>query len=51
MRIPGTRKTWTVKKRVSVLPAMIGPPSSTWTTESPITGARAAIDAAIPRPQ
>jgi hypothetical protein len=40
-----------VNTRESVRPAMIGPPRINGTTDSPMKGVRAAIDAPIPRPQ
>ncbi len=44
-------KTWSVKKRDSVAPAMIGPPSRRWTSGRPMRGVRPAIEAPMPSPQ
>ena len=49
--MPGIRKTWAVKTRESVRPAMIGPPRIRDTTDSPTNGVREAIEAPMPSPQ
>ena len=41
--------TCRAKKRDSVAPAMIGPPSSRFTSQGPTTGTRLAIDAPMPK--
>ncbi len=47
----GITKTWSAKKRVSVSPAMMGPPRTICTSWPPIRGVRPAIDVRIPSPQ
>ena len=44
-------KTCSAKKRESVAPAMIGPPSIRCTRPPPINGTRLRIEAPMPRPQ
>ncbi len=51
IRRPGITKTWSAKNRVSVSPAMIGPPSTICTICPPTIGMRPAMDATMPSPQ
>ena len=44
-------KTCSAKNRVSVGPAMMGPPSMRSTSEPPMMGTRLRIEAPMPRPQ
>ena len=46
---PGITKTCIAKKRESVAPAMIGPPSTRFTSQGPISGTRLTIDAPMPK--
>ena len=49
--IPGITKTCSAKKRESVAPAMIGPPSMRLHGHGPTTGTRLTMDAPMPNPQ
>ena len=48
---PTMTKTCSAKKRESVAAPMIGPPSTAWTSGSPISGVRPAIAMPMPTPQ